>query len=256
MLTTFRVFGLLFLYAQLALAQPTDLANTLNEADRMDAENKHREGLQLLEVAAKTNPNNFEITWRLSRHNVEVGMMSDKKERESYYQQGIDLAKKAVALDSTHVEGHLRWAVAAGRLADFKGGDEKIKLSREVKAEAEAVIKRDANHAGGNFILGRWHETIANLGFIKRTLVKMLYGGFPDASNEHAIKLMEKAAQSDPNFIEYRVYLGKTYIERAKNYAAARPQLQAALDLPAKRQNDPELKDMARELLDKIKDKK
>ena len=240
----------------LQIVENDSLQIIISQADHLDETNRHVEALTLLQKTNETYPDTYEIVWRGARQVVEVGMMTgDKAKKEELFQQGIDIAKKAVELNSDHEEGHLRWAVAAGRLALFKGGDEKIKLSREVQEQAEAVLDIDPDHAAAHFILGRWHETLANLGWLKRTLAKMIYGALPEASNAEAIAHMEKACVSDPTFVEYRVVTGQTYIERIKDYEAARKHLQTAIELPPKRQGDAQWQADARRMLEKIKNK-
>ena len=54
----------------------------------------------------------------------------------------MDYSQKAVELDSMGVDGHLRWAIVAGRLALFRGGKELIRLSKQVREQSMKVALR------------------------------------------------------------------------------------------------------------------
>lgn len=228
----------------------------LTRVDQLELDQwKHQEALDLLQQANEMYPDNYEVIWRISRQYTELGQNAPKDDKEALYQQGMDYAKRAVALDSTDVEGHLRWAIVAGRLGLFKGGNELIQLSRDVKEHAEKVIEIDPDNDIAYYILGRWHRKVANLGFLKKAVVKIIYGGLPSASNEDAVENIKKAIELNPDFIQYHLELGRTYAEELDMYAEARAAYQQALDLPATEEEDPDYKKEAAELLEKIKDK-
>ncbi|OQY27680.1 MAG: hypothetical protein B6244_09765 [Candidatus Cloacimonetes bacterium 4572_55] len=232
------------------------LAMILKEVDRLELDEwKHQEALDMLLQVESDNAENGEILWRISRQYSEVGKIAEKDQKAALYQQAIDYALRAVELDSTNANGHLHWAIAAGRLALFKGGKELIKLSKEVKYHSEKSIHLNPNEDVGYYLLGRWHRKIANIGFLKKTLVKMIYGGLPDATNEASVENMKKAIELDPDFIEYHLELGRTYAKRMKMYDEARVCFEKVLELPLRKDDDESHKAEAQEMLEKIENK-
>ena len=92
-----------------------------------------------------------------------------------------------------------------------------ISYSRGIKAEAETTIRLDPKNDVSYYLLGRWHYGVANMNFIYKGLVKLIYGGLPHASNELAKENFLKAIALAPNRIIHHLELAKTYHVTGQN---------------------------------------
>jgi tetratricopeptide (TPR) repeat protein len=57
-------------------------------------------------------------------------------------------------------------------------------------------------------VLGRWHQVLADVSLIKRTLGQLIYGKLPESTNEEAVTCFEKAIELDPHFANAYQELG------------------------------------------------
>jgi tetratricopeptide (TPR) repeat protein len=224
----------------------------IRRGDELYKQFKHKESLTEYLGADEIDPNNYEVKWRIARAYTRIGKNAPKKEKEANYKKAMGFANQAVAIDSTGVEGHFRLAVAKGRLALFKGGKEKIRLSKDVKAEIDIVKQLDPNYHLAYHVIGLWHRGIANLSWVLKAFAKVIYGGVPEASNQEAVANLRKAVELRPDYVQHHVELGKTYVE-VKDYEKARKEFEKALELPSVEEDDDEAKEEAKELLEDIK---
>lgn len=243
---------------QIEQTQPHELDALVLTGDELFKKWDHQGALDIYLEANEKYPNTYDVTWRIARQYTELGQAipdQEKDAKEQTYEKAMEFAQKAVELDSMGVDGHLRVAIVAGRLGLFKGGKELINLSRTVNEHADKAVELDPDGHVGHYLLARWNRKIANLGFMKKTIVKIVYGGFPPASNETAVEEFKKTIELDPGFIEAHLELGRTYAERMNKYAEARVEFQTVLDLPVREEEDQIFKAEAAELLKKYQDK-
>ena len=199
------------------------------------------------------DPNNYEAHWKAGDQYTEIADRFDvKHQKESYFGQARVLCERAIKINPKGHEGHFRLAVALGRLALFKGGKEKIRLSKMIKAEADTAIGLNPQADLVYHLLGRWHQNIANLSGVLKFFARVLYGGVPPGSNEEAMDMFEKAIEIDPNHIEHHLELARTYQFMKKNELMREP-LEMVLALPVVEQDDPEFKKEAEKMLKKLK---
>ena len=84
-------------------------------------------------------------------------------------------------------------------------------------------------------------------GLIK-VIVKIVYGGLPDASLEEAAKCFDKARSINPDRLSHTVELGRTYA-MMKRTKEARLYLDQGLAMENKERDDPDTKARGRESL-------
>ena len=197
-----------------------------------------------------------ELWWRLARSYTDRGARAEydgkKDQAEPAYNSAVHAARKATALAPDGANGHLELAAALGRLALFKGGSDKIRISKEVKAEADRAVGLDPNLDRAYHILARWNRGIAELSFFEKTGANVIYGGLPKgASMNNAVTLFEKAIALAPDYANHHVELGRTY-EKLGLKDKARAEYERALACPRKSVFDPEYKTEAQRLLSKL----
>lgn len=215
--------------------------------------------LRHYQTAALAFPDDAEARWRLARAHADVGQAleaTDQDAAREHYRRGEGEARKAVELDPRSANAHFFLAVCLGRMALFEGGKTKIRLSREVRTEAERAILLDTGHDGAYYVLGRWNYGIATLSWILKAFAKVIYGGVPEgATVEKAAEMFEKAIELDParpmHHLEYARALAKL-----GRYSEARVHLQQCLDLPQVQWDDPIQKAEAARMLKDLRGEK
>jgi len=247
------LFCFLFIHTGFTAAQENQ--EFIKRGDEFYEKWEHKNALAEYMKAYNAVSTDYEVLWRIARGYTDRGEKIDERVRESYYQNAMDFAEKAVLANPDGVEGHFRKAVALGRLALFKGGKTKIELSKGVKTEIDIVKQLDPDYDLAYYVIGRWHREIANLSRVLKALAKVIYGGVPEASNEKAIENFTRAVELNPDYVEYRLEFGRTYV-MLKEWELAREQLNKCVELPSEEEDDDSFKEEARQMLNKIKNKK
>lgn len=227
------------------------LQKALAVVDSLREDGEFRQVLSRLHRLQNNYPERVEILYRLAFAWSDLGKDADRERKTvSFYRQSLSAAEAAVAADSENAWAHLAVALAEGRLTLHVSSRERVERSRAVKEHAERAIELDSTLAGAYHLRGRWHQGAAELNFFQRTAVKLVYGGLPEASFEQAVSDFQRALE-----LETRTYhhleLGKTYLKMGRK-AAAREQLQAALEVSARDPFASEYKAEARQLLQQL----
>lgn len=150
-------------------------------------------GLIILVMGAAQN---MRADWKEVRKLVLQGeALSDKEKQESVYRRAYTLAQNSVKSNPNNSQEHLWLANSAGRLAMVAPNEERIKLSKVVKDNAQRAIALDAKNGQAYMTLGAWHYYVADLSWVQKTAAQALYGGLPDASFEDAAANLTKALQ-------------------------------------------------------------
>ena len=118
---------------------------------------------------------------------------------------------RAVQVDPKNATAHLSVAVCYAKNFPYTNNQTKVNWSKLMKAECETGLALDPKQDIGYYLLGRWNFDVANMNFILKGLLKIVYGGLPQASNEEAIKNFKKAIELAPNRIIHHRELAKAY---------------------------------------------
>jgi Tfp pilus assembly protein PilF len=161
--------------------------------------------------------------------------------------KALDCALRAVAADTNNVKAHLCLAVAYVKNFQLVDTRTAINYSRHIKTEAETAIRLDPKNDIAYYLLGRWYYGVANMNFIYKGLVKLIYGGLPHASNELALENFQKAVALAPKRIIHHLELAKTYHVTGE-YGRARAELEKCAALPPIDQDDADAKQWAAEI--------
>ena len=107
----------------------------------------------------KSSPPSFEGAWKLARVNYWLGGHAPEPERRAFLEQGIEAARKAIALQPDRAEGHFWLAANMGTMAESFGLRAGLKYRGPVKEELETVLKLDPSFMNGSAdrVLGRWY---------------------------------------------------------------------------------------------------
>lgn len=229
-----------------------ELQEKLVEVDHTVAQAGFHDALGLLQGLEPEHSDEVEFLWRLSRVKVDVALEhpEDPSRQEELFRSALELAQEAVSLDPDHPETHLAVAMAAGQLGLFSGIRERVEHSRDVRRHVDFVVELDPEHDVAYHIRARWHHEVATLGFTARTVLRLVYGGMPDASLDDAVADFEAAIQHEDRII-HRLQLARTLIEKDRAEEAS-PHLERAVRMPHHAPRDPQYQKEARELLGQL----
>ena len=144
----------------------------------------------------------------------------------------VEHAREAVKTAPDSAAGHLELAVALGRQALKEGPKTQLSLSREIKSEVDRALAIDPALGRGWHVLAIWNRKLASLNFVERTVAKTVLGGVPKgATMENAVAHLQKAIALEPDYVNHRLELGRTFMQ-LKRTAEARRELERAVALP------------------------
>ncbi len=249
-LNSFLLFTITILFFS-TINQGQDLKSTLDKADSLSDAFNFKGAISLLENAAKTNPNDWQILWRLSRDYVYVGnAIKDDDKREATYEKAYAIADRAVKAGPDQAVTYLRRAIANGKIALSKGV---FSVGGIVNAAREDLKKAISLGNGGNYVqavahyvLGRTHAKVSEKWKPARSVL-----GLGWADLDVALKEYQKAIDLYPNFVMFYVDYAKAEM-RNDNYEHAKILLEKALVIPNKDFDDPKMKEEAKKLLKEV----
>ena len=197
----------------------------------------------------------YDLWWRLARaltdRGARAGFDGKKDRAEVSYEQAVAAGRRAVVLGPDRAEGHLELAVALGRLALFKGGKAKLRLSKEIRSEADRALAIAPGLARAHHVLGRWNRGIAELSFFEKAAANTILGGLPKgATMDAAVTHFEKAIELDPEYANHHLELGRTLLKLGLK-AKARAEFEKAMACPPRSPFDTEYRAEAQQLMAK-----
>jgi tetratricopeptide (TPR) repeat protein len=236
-------------------AYSQSIEDKLNKAIELQEQFNEDEALAAFYEVLRIDPNNIEALSRGSYMNALIGNRLNKKEDQSVaFEKGVEMARKAVSINAKNTMAHFSLAVALGRQSLIADSEERLKNAKEIKKEAEIIIKLDPNHAGAHHILGKLNSEIADLSWYKVAAAQMLYGGVPEnCSYEKAEELINKAISLKDDYILYYLDAAINY-ERMDEEAKAIALLEKAKNLKPQTQDDPQRLIQINELLKELND--
>jgi tetratricopeptide (TPR) repeat protein len=239
-----------FLVIPLMLLAQQDIVDQKQRADSLYESFQEKQALELYRDILEEEPENYKALWRASFLYSRIGnRFNDEDDQKEYFNRGIDLAERALEVDSTDAQSHFVMAVAMGRKALISGARERVAASRAIKKHADKALEYDESHAGAWHVLGRWHFKVANLSWVERAAANTLFGGIPgDASNQKAADAIQKAIDLNQNNILYYYDLAKVYEEMGQAQQAISV-CENAVELESQTPDDPGLKEQCRKLI-------
>jgi len=184
----------------------------------------------------------------MARLHYEMGRVAaSAQDAMRLYQSAEKFARSAIANNPDSGEGYTWLAIALGAQAKENDTQTQIRLSREVKESIEKAIVLNPEDDIAYLVLSRWHYKVSALGFMARTMARLVYGGLPEASLSEAEKLLWQAIALRDR-IAHRYNLAKVY-ERMDRREDAKVQLQKALLLKVTFQEEVDEQQKCREKL-------
>ena len=225
----------------------------IQKGDVFYAKLQAAEALKFYLPAEKLDPNNVRLLVRIAREYRHL--MSDAtiaREKLRLGHTAVDYAQRAMALAPNDPETQLALAISYGKMLPFEGTKQQIANSRLIKIAVDEVIALDPNNDLAWQVLGRWHRGLAEVGTVKRALAQVAYGKLPSAKYEDAVRCFEKAIALNPNRLMHYIELGRTYANMGRD-ADARKFITKGLAMPETEKDDPETKNLGRQILKKLR---
>ena len=227
-------------------------AELIQKGDVFYANLQATEALKFYLPAEKLDSNNVRLLVRISRQYRHL--MSDAtkpREKRQLGTNALAYAQRAVALAPNDPETHLALALSHGKLLPLEDTGQKIATSRLIKIEADKVIALDPTNDLAWQVLGRWYLALAEAGGAKRAWAQMFYDKLPPAKYEDAVRCFEKAIALNPTRLMHCISLGRTYAQMGR-HADARKFITKGLAMPETEKDDPETKELGRQILKKL----
>lgn len=235
----------------------------LAAGDSAHEDMRPQSALMQYQEALAEDSTNYEALWKAARAVANIAKQikgkgdADVRRRDSLYTLGRSYAEAAVRVNDADANGHYVLAMVLGRLSRTKGSRERVRYAKLIFEEASRALAIDSTHDGAHHVLGAWHMEVERLSTFQRFFAKTLFGGgFMDqASWEWAVWHLESAVAYRPDVIFHRLELAEAlvYVHR---YSAAREQLNAIDTLAVKDVLDPDYKQEAAGLLERIRGKR
>ncbi len=230
-----------------------DVDQVLKAALAAEAKWDTRSALVLFKQADALRPNDAMILQKISRqYSDATSDTTNPVEKQKLSTEALGYAQRAVALQPKNPVNLLSVGICYGKLATFADTRTKLEYSRHVKEYAEQALALNPDYDYAHHVLGRWNYEIATLGFGTRFLVRIIYGGLPDASTAEAVRQLRRATELAPDKPSHRVELGLALLADGQR-DAARSTLEQALAMPKREKYDDEAFARARAGLAKLK---
>ncbi len=133
--------------------------------------------------------------------------------KKAMLDRGLECAQLAVRAAPDSATAHASLAVCYAQRCAFSDVKGQLADSRLFKLEAEKVLALDPRQDIAYYLLARWNYAVANVGWLSRTYVKVIYGGLPKASNAEAIRNFRKAIELAPQRIIHHAGLAMVYAQ-------------------------------------------
>lgn len=227
-------------------------AGNFEEGVALLSRNRLEDARLLFRAAIEQNPDHYGALWRLSRVESELGEDARGEAQRQFVASAVEYGREAVRVAPDSAQGHLSLAIALGRQALREGPKTRLALSREVKSEADRAIAIDPTLGRAWHVRALWNRRIASLSTIERMAANTVLGGVPrGASLENAVSDLRRAVELEPEYVNHRLELGRTYLA-LKRRAEARAELEKAVSLPPRAPRDAHYQQEARALLEKL----
>jgi tetratricopeptide (TPR) repeat protein len=202
-----------------------------------------RQAVQLMEQTTTREPSNYEAWWRLARARYYAGdRENDQTKKTKLFQSGVEAAKKAIAADTTRVEGHFWLGANQGEYADLKGALQSLGLVKTIRREFEAALAINPAYENG--------AIYSALGQIDLNLPRLLGG-----NEKRGIERLEAGLKVGPDNAELKVTLADVYQKKGRR-DEARKLLESVLTANDQARSPMEMEELrtkARGLLEKMK---
>lgn len=215
---------------------------------------RNKEALEYYKQAYASCSGQYEPLMKMVRGYIDAGEDDGKEFAEDAFVTALRYADTLQRSYPDSVESYFLKAVAAGNLALFRGGTEKVKLVRIIESNLKKAIARDSLYDPAYVVLGAYYREVATANSVLKFFAKSFLGGMPDGTLQESQQYLLKALELNPRNMFGHLELAKTYIamgEEKKEESVKH--LNTVLQLPVTNHQHPQLKKEAQQLLRSLK---
>ena len=235
-----------------ATAESTTLRSLIAKGDIHDKRFEPDSALDYYLKAEKEAPKDASLLVKIARQYIYIMDKTSKKaSKKEIAQTALAYSKRAVAEAPTDCHSHLSLAICYGKLTPLVGTRERLAISSKLKSAAENAIQCDPSNDYAWHLLGRWHQALAGVGGVTRSIAKLVYGTIPESSYGKAAECFRKASSLNQNRLIHQIELGRTYAAMGRT-TDARTLIKRGLAMPNTEHDDPATKRRGRESLKEL----
>lgn len=182
-----------------------------------------RGAIEAFEEAAGFVPHDAHMLACLSKQWSDITFIPETPTAEGKQcaEKGIELAGQAIALDPSCALSHIAAGVGRGRLTFFVDNRTKVKLAAAAQQDALAALAADPNNDLAYHLLGRWHFEMAQLNFVVRAMIRVVFGtALEPGTHLEALEAYQKAVELNPHRLIHRVELARTALRMGRTSLA------------------------------------
>lgn len=232
-----------------------------NYEDYIDSGDKYYKIFDLInasknyEAAYKQNPEEYISLEKVTKIFNDLGEyykeVTDKENAEIAFNKAIKYAEIFLSKFPDSANVYTLIAMSYGNLAQYKGGNEKIKLANKIKESAEKSIKLNPNDYLPYIILGIYNREIASLNWFERIFANTFFGQVPEGSLQSAEQLLLTALKLRPGIVTAMFHLSLVY-QDMENEKKELDWLKKIIDAPITDFRDTYSKKKAKERLNEL----
>lgn len=165
----------------------------------------------------------YEIQWRLARAIYSLSKTEEAKKKE-LVDEAFNYAKRALELNDNHFAAHKWYAVLLDTKSGLEGTKQRVQQLENFQKHLQKALELNPKDATTWYILGEFYYGLADLNWMTRKVVQVVFANPPSATFEQALECYEKAEGISPDFYSLnKLSLGKTYLqlnnkEKAKEF--------------------------------------
>ena len=221
-------------------AAQEDFGAVIARADRHFLQFENRQASSLYQRALELRPEDFRALEMAIRAHHDLGLdlaaASDNEGARSALSLAATYAKRMEVRYPERAETYFYLAATSGSRARFEGGQEKVRLARDVERNCKRAITLNATYALPHAVLGVFYRELAALSFIERAAAWLL-GGVPRGGIEEAVEFLSRAVELDSKLSFAWFELAVTQVARGESQAAEASFLRVT-QLPAQTSQD------------------
>lgn len=223
-------------------------AEWVAHAQKLEAAGDTPKALASYLEADKKKPNDAAILVKIGKQWGDYMPEVKGKARQDAAKKSLAYSRRALKVDPKSSDSHLAVALSLGKNVEFMGNKEKIKTSKDIKFHAEQALALNPKSDYAHHLLGRWHQNVAEMGGVTRTIAKVIYGAIPKGSLEEALEHFKKARQLRGDRLIHQIEYGRTLVMMGQKSKGA-AEIKKGLAMPNKDKDDPESKERGRAML-------
>ncbi len=227
-----------------------DAASLMQEGQRFETQLKDSAAYAKYATALQIQPTNLNAAVKCAEMSCAIGTrQGDEEAKRTAYIRAKTYSDAALRLDSQSADANYITAVVFGKLTEVeKSNDRTVEYVRNIKVFADKALAANPAYGKAWNVVGKWHYEMLNLNIVKKAAVKVLYGGMPKSTIDDCIAAYEKCKTLEPYYCRNYLDLAKAY-NYNKQYEKALATLQQCVKCPNRQQDDPMLKQEAKDLI-------